>query len=653
MTKRNDHLQNRYPHMVQEHMVAQVRDVMERRRQRIAGLKTRADAEAYVRRVRRAVRRSFGPFPKRTPLNARITGRDAYPHYDLEKIVFESRPGLLVTGNLYIPHGMQPGEKRPTVMGLCGHWGGGKACDLYQSFCQGLAVKGFLVFIIDPISQGERRQFFPDDGGKRPNLCHAHNLMGNSMVLLDDFFGSWRVWDAVRGLDYLLSRPEADRTRVGVTGNSGGGTLSAYLTAVDPRLTMAAPSCYICSYLANLENEIPSDAEQNPPDIIKQGLDQVDLLLCYAPRPTLILGQHDDFFDVRWTRRAHEDMARVHRLLGSDESAAFFAGPREHGYHRENREAMYEFFLKHAGMDGDGKERHVKPVPEKRLWAVPYGNTRRAGSRRVFDFLDDEAVRQRKGRGRPSAQRVKRAAAKLLDVSSSKDAPWFRVLAHLSDPAGPVKQHGVFAVETEPGVQAIVTSYAQKGPVMHPPQGKVTLYVGHVSADEDVRREPEVRKLARGHRPFLTVDPRGIGQSFPKISLSREFCAPYGSDYLYATFGEMLGENTLGRRVHDVMRVMDFLLAEGAEEVRLVGRGVGSVTAAFAALLHPSEPAVRLMDYLPSYQSIIDARITIWPLSTMLRGCLRHFDLPDVYRALGKRLTKRRAWDAMMKPDKR
>jgi len=124
----------------------------------------------------------------------------------------------------------------------------------------------------------------------------------------------------------------------------------------------------------------------------------------------------------------------------------------------------------------------------------------------------------------------------------------------------------------------------------------------------------------------------------------KDFFAPYGSDYLYAATGEMLGESYLGRRVLDVLRVMDFLLDGGAFEVRLVGRGLGAITAAFAALLHPAKPSVRILNYLPSYERIARSPRFDWPLSALLRGCLRHFDLPDVYRALGRRLTKSHPW---------
>ena len=638
---------SRYGHMVNEYYVQRLRVIAAERKARIAALRTREDAEAYVQQVRDAVRRSFGPLPARTPLNARITGRDEYRGYSLEKVIFESRPGFLVTGNMLLPKAAS--GPLPAVLAVCGHWGGGKSCEPYQSFCQGLAVKGFAVFIFDPIAQGERRQFYPDDGGKRPNLCEAHNLLGNQQVLVDDFFGTWRVWDAMRGLDYLMARAEVDTSRVGVTGNSGGGTLSTYLTALDPRLSMAAPSCFVCSYGANLENEIPADAEQNPPGILGAGLDEADFLMCYAPRPTIVLSQHDDFFDGRHAHGAYEDVRRVHTLLGSRASAAFFSGPCGHGYFQENREAMYGFFMKHAGVAGDARERGAKPVEERRLWATPRGQTRPLGSRRVFEFTAERAGELARERGKPSGTSVRRAAQKLLGVRAEKRAPYYRCLRGAGGVEQDVRSRHQFAVETEPGIQALVTTYGPEHASMHPPTGSVILYVGHTSGREDVRRVPEVRRLAGGRQSLTVVDPRGIGETMAATCGCTDFFQPYGSDYLYAATGEMLGESYLGRRVHDVMRTIDFLLAGGATRVQLMGRGVGSITAAFAALLHPSKPRVRLLHYLPSYDMIARSPHYAWPLSSLLRGCLVHFDLPDVYRALGKRLTKQEAWDAMMR----
>jgi len=148
---------NRFPRMVHEYFVQQLRELEEKANQRREGLSTRADAEAYVRSVRNRIQQSFGPWPEKTPLNPRITGVVERDGYRIENIIFESRPGFLVTANLYVPEGRT--FPLPGVVGTCGHSSNGKAEEAYQSFAQGLARMGYVVLLYDPISQGERLQY--------------------------------------------------------------------------------------------------------------------------------------------------------------------------------------------------------------------------------------------------------------------------------------------------------------------------------------------------------------------------------------------------------------------------------------------------------------------------------------------------------------
>lgn len=482
-----------------------------------------------------------------------------------------------------------------------------------------------------------------------PSLCHAHNLLGNQMFLVDDFFGSWRAWDGIRGLDYLLSRPEVDPKHIGVTGNSGGGTLASYLTALDARFTMAAPSCYICSMQVSLENELPSDAEQNPPGILAGGLDQADLLLAYAPRATLILAQQYDFFDNRFSRQAYEDIRHVHALLGSEKSAAYFCGPTEHGYSIHNREAMYDFFLKQAGLQGVGTEPKLTELTASETFAAPRGKVAGLGSRRVFDFTREKSAALKRSRGRPSARKVAESARKLLGVTLADNPPHYRVIARNLNPERARKRHGQYLVETDIGILTVMASCGgQPHHPQHLPTGKLIAYVGNTSGEEDLLNVKEVKLLLNDN--VVVIDPRGIGQSEARTCGSQDFFAPYHADYLYAVTSDMLNECYLGRRVHDTLRAMDLLYAQGAGPIKLVGRGLGSITAAFAALLHPKKPAVTLLHYLPSYRILAEAQYFTWPLSALPRGVLSHFDLPDVYRALGKRLHLSTPFNEQMKP---
>ncbi|HXK58599.1 MAG TPA: prolyl oligopeptidase family serine peptidase [Acidobacteriota bacterium] len=189
--------------------------------------------------IRRRIQQCFGPWPAKTPLNARIPGVIEREDYRIEKVIFESRPGFPVTANLYVPKGRV--LPLPGVVGSCGHSDNGKARDLYQSFCQGLVRQGYVVLIFDPIGQGERLQYLTDKLKARHGIGGSeHNWIGNQQLLVGEFFGTWRAWDGIRALDYLLTRPEVDPKQVGITGQSGGGTMTTWLCGVDQHWAMAA-----------------------------------------------------------------------------------------------------------------------------------------------------------------------------------------------------------------------------------------------------------------------------------------------------------------------------------------------------------------------------------------------------------------------------
>ena len=635
---------NRYGHMVHEYTVGRVRRILQERAERLDAVQTRAQAEAYVDDVRAKAARCFPALPARTDLNAQITGTLDLGEICLEKVVYESRPGFLVSANLYLPS--QFDTELPCVLGLCGHSDSGKAYGPYQFFARGLASKGFAVLIVDPVSQGERRQFYTEEGVPKgeagPRSTVAHNMIGNRMLLTGDFVGSWFAWDAIRGLDYLLERPETDASRVGVTGCSGGGTQTTQVTALDPRVTMAAPDCYITSWLCNLENELPADAEQNPPRALEFGLDEADLLLAYAPRPTMILAEENCYFDLRGARQAHAEMKKIHTLLGSPDSTEISVGHLDHGFHKHAREAMYHFFIKHAGLDVECQEPEMEEIPEKQLNAAG-GEVVPLGSKKIFGFTQARAGALLAKRSQLDERSLKDTVRNHLNVEMPDAPPHHRYLRRSGGQDPKTGKGYQFAVESEPGIQVILTMFGDLENQCRRPEGEVSLFVGHLSSEADCATLPWLqRRLTEGQR-ILAVDLRGTGQSFPTSCGSSDLLEPYGADYLYASFGSMMGESYLGRRVFDLLRTID-CLEDGGATVHLIGRGVGSVPAALAALLHASQPTCELVHYLPSYQLLIDNPLHNWPFSCFIENCLEVFDLPDVYSALGDRLKKCDPW---------
>jgi dienelactone hydrolase len=299
---------NRFPRMVQEFFVRRENEIQAQRLKTLAALATRSDAEAYVQTVRGKIRECVGPYPEKTPLNGRVTKVVERDAYKIEHVIFESRPGFLVSANLYIPKGRT--FPLPGVVASCGHSDNGKAIDTYQSFTQGLARLGYVVLIFDPIGQGERMQYV--DANLKPMRgtgTAEHNYAGIQQILVDERFWMWRAWDGIRALDYLMSRKEVDVRHLGITGNSGGGTMTTWLCGVEDRWTMAAPSCFVTEFRRNMENELGADMEQCPPRAIALGLDHEDFLAALAPKPIIILAKEKDYFDARGNEAAYHRLS--------------------------------------------------------------------------------------------------------------------------------------------------------------------------------------------------------------------------------------------------------------------------------------------------------------------------------------------------------
>jgi len=637
----NEHL---YGHTVHEYYVDRVRSVARERAAERAKIKTKAQLERLQKAVRRKLRRAFGPRPKRTPLNVRITGRVERKDYAIDKLIYESRPGFPVTANLYLPkRGRAP---FPAVLGTCGHALGGKAEPYYQSFVKNLARMGYVVLIYDPISQGERLQFLGIPKAQRPGgICPDHNMMGNQMRLVGEFFGGWRAWDGIRGLDYLLSRPEVDKTRVGLTGNSGGGTMTTWLTGLDARFTMAAPSCFVTRQLSNLENEESQDAEQVPPGLLAEGLDLADFYVAHLPRPTILLGKMNDFFDHRGLEETYDELRRLYRVAGAEKNLELFFGPGDHGYTVENREAMYRFFNRHAGVRARTREpRPAKVEIPQVLFATAKGQVHTLRPRTVSDFTKDTANALAARRKTLRGAALKTAINKHLALPTRTAAPHYRVMR--TQWVRPTKTTRLadnrFPIETEPGVQAMIHVLSERRLFRFPEGKAATVYVPHLSS-----RDEFLAGRAPGCDPLFAVDVRGIG-SMTALTCSRgEFSAPYDSDYLYATYGQMLDEPYSGRRVHDLLCALDLLAAKGHRDVHLVGCGLGAMWSTFAAVLHPAVKRVTLHNALLSYHELTQTPVYRWPLSSLVPGLLREFDLPDCLRELKKkRLRLVEPWDA-------
>jgi dienelactone hydrolase len=637
--------------MVQEYMVEQLRRCEISNRQGKAAIKTKADAEAYVALVRKQISDCFGPFPEKTPLNPRITGVVERDSYRIEKVIFESRPGLFVTANLYVPKKRQ--LPLPGVVASCGHSDNGKANVAYQSFSQALARMGYVVLIFDPLGQGERLQYPNEQLRSRVGVgVREHLCAGNQQFLVGEFLGAWRAWDGIRALDYLLTRPEVDPRHLGITGNSGGGTMTTWLCGVEPRWTMAAPSCFITTFRRNLENELPADTEQCPPRVLALGIDLKDFLAAMAPKPVIILGKEKDFFDIRGTEEAYARLKEIYARLGASENVSMFAGPTSHGYSQENREAMYRWFNRVTGVSDRQSEPELTLEKDETLLCTPRGQVSELKSRTVFSFTCETSLALAKRRSSRERDALVLAVKETLKLPRATQTPEYRILRNLPARKYPLPRATTYAVETEPGIFALVYRLSTEALEARPPKGpaRTILYVSHHSSDAELREEPLVRQLieAEPASAFYSCDVRGIGESRPDTCGFNTFLDPYGSDYFYAIHSLMLDRPYVGQKTFDVLRVLAWLRSFGHTEIHLAGKGWGALPAAFAALLSDAVVQVTLKNALTSYQAVAESELYGWPLSTFLPAVLKKFDLPDCYLTLSaKKLNLIEPWSAL------
>jgi dienelactone hydrolase len=556
----------------------------------------------------------------------------------IEHVTFESRPGFWVTANLYLP--ADTSTPVPGVLFPCGHSANGKAYPLYVEACVRLAREGCAALIYDPVNQGERDLYATlDTGGRltRNNPCDGHNVIGRQLHARGDWLGAWRLWDGLRAVDYLVTRPEVDATRLAATGQSGGGTLSAYLWAMEPRFRAVASSCWCTSYLNDLENAMPADEEQYPPGFLAAGLDKIDFFTARAGEPALLLGQELDFFDDRGLRAGYAELLRLHRLLGgADELCRLELDTGTHAYSLCNQRAMLAFFNRVFGKPAPAPDRPVTPHAEAALLVTPGGSVDAAGSTPMREQVAAQAAATAAARRPVAAAALPAVIRKTLGIPPALAVPHHRRFFQtaLTLPDGQQRQVYRFALEAEPGLCCVLRHVCRNGtPYRLAPGAAATLFLPNLDSQEEIACLD-----ADGARDdFWVLDVRGLGEGLFRLG---DPLALYGHDYMSTGHAILYGESLLGHRVRDVLAAVRLLCAEGAQAVHLVGRRQGAVLALLAGILDPAVASVSSREAPESFLALATAPFTFWPAVNFPHGVLRAFDLPEVRVALGPRLVE-------------
>jgi dienelactone hydrolase len=632
--------------MMARYLQQQARSRFELWRQRYEQLKTPEQIAAYQKNLREQFLNAIGGLPQRTPLNPKVTGTVRRDEYTVEKVIFESQPEHCVTALLFVPDAKRFTPPVPGVIVPCGHASEAKAYEAYQTMGASLALHGMAALVFDPIDQGERSQM-PSALPKLQGTT-AHTTLAVGSILLGRSTARFEIWDGTRAIDYLQSRPEVDPSRIGCTGNSGGGTQTSYLMALDDRISVAAPSCYITGFEALLSTIGPQDGEQNIFGQLAFGMDHADYLMMRAPTAILMCAATKDFFDIQGAWTSFRYAKRLYTRLGVPERISLLENDAEHNYNAVQRQGIVRWMARWLlGNDKPITEPKIELLKGDELRCTPDGLVMHLeGARSTYDLNRDyekELAAQRKQlwdktpRGE-MLNRVRRIAG-------------VRPLAELPEPKveeyGAIEQGGLTAqkitILPENGISLPVILFLPK---QNPSTG-AALYLHENGKDAAAAPGGPIDKLVAAGRMVMAVDLRGMGETQSKRGGGDLF----GSDTRDVLTAYLLGHSYVGMRAEDILNCARVLQKRSQGPIDLIAVGHASVPALHAAALEPQLfGSVKLVRGLASWSNVIELGQSRNQLVNAVHGALTVYDLPDLARTLGDRLTIEEPLNALGEP---
>lgn len=506
--------------------------------------KTLEDWQTRRMFLRRQVLNAAGlyPMPKKTPLNPQIFGKIEHPGYTIEKVALETMPGYYLAGNLYRPTGKQ--GKLPAILMPHGHWNYGRlenqTLNSGQARGVSFARQGYVVFMYDMVGYNDTTQTPHVFGGPKEQLW-AFGPLG------------LQLWNSIRGLDFLESLPEVDRSKVAVTGESGGGTQTFLLNAVDDRISYAAPVNMVSAIMQG-----GSPCENAPG--LRFDTFNVEIAAMFAPKPLLLVSATGD-----WTKNVPSEefpaVRKIYSLYGKADNVAVDQIDAPHNYNKESREAVYRFFGKQIlgelnQSNFQEKNVTIEQAPKLLVW---YGRAMPANAL-AYDQLFEQWKRDSR------AQQGEGDLMERMTVALGVEFP-----AQVDNEKGPEQQ--LFL--GRPGKGDRVPA------IWIPGTGNAALVVDPGGA-EAARKSPAVAGLVKAGRPVLMIDAFQTGSA---KGLRGE------NERHFLTFNRTNAQN----RVQDILSAIVFLSQVSRGEIDVYGNGDGALWATFAVGVTPHRLKMRLV----------------------------------------------------------
>jgi len=511
------------------------------------------------------------PYDKDLPLNAVTVKTTEEEHFIIENILYESRPGVHVPGTLYLPKK----RKNPcgAVLFQCGHADNGRLYSVYQQVARIIASCGLIVLMIDCYGQGERRAYYDETVSDYMiyGACPEHQFDGNRCILTGDSPVRYFIADAMRGVDYLISRPEVDADKIGATGSSGGGTMTTNLMICDPRIKAAAPGTFLTTKHDILSSGTAQDTEQIWLDSNLYGFDHFEALLCFCPKPLMILAVDSDFFPLNGTKELYQETKRFWQLSGQENNLQLVTDQSTHRYTPALARAAGSFFAEALNTEACTAGECGTPLSEEALFSAPNGQT---------CLLPNENTLFSENLAR-------------FTEKPTTDKAWLKEkIFHNREPVDFCLRYPTGFAFSGLGVKPAVW-FSQKDLLNYgvffslasnPDKKKITVCLWDKGTNAITDHATQIRALCEAGKTVLILDTTGTGKCLP-LDTNPDF-EPF-SEYGILDFCNKnlwtLGDSLCAMRCYDILRTIELLRKEGYVEIELLAEGHSAVYAELTA----------------------------------------------------------------------
>ena len=537
-------------------------DKADKRRNKI---KTKEDFLKYQESSKKTFLKSIGkiPYDNKLPLNAEVVKSEVYDGLRIENVIFQSRKNVYVTATFYVPENAK--EKLPGIIMQCGHSPEGRLYSSYRRVCTTIAKSGLCVLGVDPVGQGER-QSYPELFGPTDSPTKEHQYCGDQCLLAGSVLTKYFIADAMRGIDYLQSRPEVDADKIGATGSSGGGTMTAVMGVVDDRIKAAAPGTFITTRRDYMNAGSGQDSEQIWPGTSRDLFDHYELVSCFCPKPYMILGVKSDFFCREGTEKVFNKEKEFYKLFGKEDDMRITWDDSTHAFTPALAKAAAEFFndcLKGKKVNAE----IVQPIEDNTLLRSTKSGQLVADKKGVLPVFEANKAEFMK-------KKCKNAKEILLkNIYNDRKECALNTRHFWADNAEGMDTEHLFWF-----TQEHLPCYG----IMFKPEGKkdeklpVTICLWKDGTDKIVDNADAIKKIVNSGKAALVVDLTAMGKSTPNLMSpwgdSESATKKLNCDLIF------IGDSLCAVRAYDLLRTFDMLKEEfGVEDVDLYTIGNYSV----------------------------------------------------------------------------